>query len=137
PTGVDLPIVREDQFFTKASTFLGIPVGATVRSALRVYDPRLQKGSTVRVDVLAEDGRVLATRRLFPGNNTIAQAQDPTFQQVAGYDAILDLRRSFPELDEVARYHLRVTPETPGMEYWAFVSVTDNESQHVLLITSK
>ena len=30
---------------------------------------------------------------------------------------------------------VRVTPLTPGLRIWAFVSVTNNETQHVTTIT--
>lgn len=137
PTGVDLPVIREQDFFRDAVTFIAIPAGPSIRSTLRVFDPRLVPGSMVRVDVLDDAGELIATQRLFPGNDALAMSQDRTYQSIAGYDAIFDLTASFPILANFERYHLRVTPETADFEYWAMVSVTDNESQHVLLITAK
>lgn len=135
PTGVELPVVREDDFLRTPTTLLAIPGGEGIRSTLRVYDPRGQKGSALRVEFLDEMGEIVATHRLHPGNDPAIDETPSTYRILPGYDAMVDLTGIEPSLSALPRYHVRLVPETPGMEYWGFVSVTDNETQHVLLIT--
>src|SRR5581483_6266138 len=127
PAGVEIPVVREDQFFSRTSRFIAVPNSAAARSALRVYDP-FRVGGAVRVEILNEQGTLIASKIL----NPIPQTIDATS---AGYTALLDLASAFPPLLGVDRFNVRVVPLTPGMLYWAFVSVTDQESQTVLLVT--
>jgi hypothetical protein len=139
PTGVNLPIVHERDFLRERSTLLGIPAGSGIRSALRVYDLRLQRGSAVQVEVLSERGEVVATAILRPGDHpSVPPVLEPGVPyNLPGFDAIFDITSAFPELAQFERYHLRLTPMNEGALYWAFVSVTHNESQHVLLITPR
>ena len=48
-----------------------------------------------------------------------------------GYAAIFDMVGTFPALSAYETVQVRITPLTEGMEYWAFVSITDNATQHV------
>lgn len=138
PTGVDIPIIREDQFFRRATSYLGIPSSSAVRSALRVYDPRQRHGSAVRADFLAPDGAVLATTILRPGDDPIlGTGEIPLYYPYPGFAAIYSITDTFPQLRSYERFHIRLTPLDPTTEYWAFVSVTHNETQHVLLITDR
>lgn len=136
PTGVALPIVRESEFLAGPSDLLGIPSGPGIRSALRVYDPVLQRGSAVIVDVIDEQGNVIATKVLYPGNHpAVPVVREDRFYNRPGVDAIMDLAAEFPILATHDRFHLRLRPLQEGVRYWAFVSVTHNDTQHVLLIT--
>lgn len=138
PNGIEIPIIREDQFFKGTSTYLGIPSGPAVRARLRVYDPRHQPGSTVRVEVLDVDGKLIAETTLSPGNDPARVILFPrVILPYPAFALIGDLATAFPAVGSLDRYHIRITPLTPGMEYWAFVAVTDVETQHLLLITSQ
>lgn len=133
PTGVNLPIVREGEFLTEPTTLLGIAAGPEIRSTLRVYDPRAARNGRVLVQILDDEANVIATRELtldYPGYE-----ENPAHPWKPGSTSITDLTTSFPELTGLTLFHVRIIPLTAGMEYWAFVSITDNESQHVLLVT--
>ena len=136
PTGVDLPVVREADFLTRSSSFLSIPVGLSIRSALRVYDPRLRQDARVSVEFYDENNTLLGTTTLAPSTDPVLAREEARKGLVPSVASILDLTSAFPQLQASGRFHVVVRPEVDGMEYWAFVSVTDNESQHVLLITS-
>src|SRR5260370_32300719 len=41
---------------------------------------------------------------------------------------------TLPELQGVDRVRIEITPATDGLRLWAFVSVTNNETQHVTVI---
>jgi hypothetical protein len=55
--------------------------------------------------------------------NPDLQSLHPAYAQVS----ISDL----PEVRGVETIRVEISPQTPGMRYWAFVSVTNNETQHV------
>jgi hypothetical protein len=136
PTGVELPVVRELDFLTREAVLLAVPVGEGIRSALRVYDPTLIRGSAVGIELLDPNGNLIAGTTLHPGNDPVVPEQkQAAFYFLPGYDAIHNLTDVFPELRQFDHFHVRLTPLTPDWEYWGFVSVTDDETQHVLLIT--
>jgi hypothetical protein len=138
PQGIEIPIVHERDFLTGPATYLGIPSNSAVRAALRVYDPRLlpgttQPGVTVRVEVLNDAGAVVATGTL----QTVLETSARQGVARAGFVAIYDVANVFPIVKTLTRYHLRLTPTETGREYWAMVSVTDNDTQQVLTITAQ
>ncbi|MEO8034931.1 MAG: hypothetical protein ABI837_10920 [Acidobacteriota bacterium] len=137
PAGIALPVVREDHFFTKPSRFIAISSHPSLRAAIRIYDPsvlgvndpRMREGRSLRLEVFAPDGRSLGA------SNAALEYRDVQ-TEASGFATIYDLAAMFPQVRGVARYDVRVTPLTPGMVYWAFVSVTDNDTQQVMLITA-
>lgn len=136
PTGVDVPVIKESQFFTTAKEFLGIPVDDDLRVTVRVYDPRARRGTAVRVEILDFQGIVLAGTTLYPGNDFVVRDEPPTLVILPGMDRILNVVETFPQVKNSDYFQIRVTP-LDGMTFWAFVSVTDNSTQHVLLITAQ
>lgn len=149
PRGVDLPVVREGAFFNKERVFLGVPIDEDVRVAIRVYDPWVHHlGGTahptappsprlegVRIQLSSEaDQTILATAILRPTvqyKETLADISRPAL------DGIYDLGAVFPAIRNAGRMHIRVTPVPAGAEYYAMVSVTDNSSQTVSIITAQ
>jgi hypothetical protein len=129
PTGFAVPVVRETEYFETPVVLPGIPAGAAVRSSLRIYDPSGHGGRTFLVELIA-----LRSTIAFPV--TLA---DGTFFGDAvtpGFAAVHDLESLVPDgvPDEV--FHVKVTPMSGSDKYWTFASVTDNETQHVLIITA-
>lgn len=139
PTGVEIPVVHEPDFFRGERWLLGVPSGNEVRVALRVYDPRALIGTAVSVDFVAPDGAVIGTTILRPGDDPRLQTPDAITRPVLAptVASSLNMISDFPVLQAHERFHLRLRPLQEGREYWAMVSVTHNETQHVLLITSQ
>lgn len=129
PVGVDIPVVREEDLFTDTVRFVGVSAGTASRIALRVYDPFRQPGSAVRVEALTTKGETIAETVL--PLTYLPQIYFP------GFAATYDLVATFPQLHGVERYDVRVTPLTAGMRYYALMSVTDTDTQQVLLVTTK
>jgi len=131
PQGIELPVVREGQFLTSATTLTGVPTGAPVRIALRLYDPRRVTGNSIKIEVIGPDATVLGSTTL---TTTVPSS---SFEDLLrpGFAAIHDLASLFPAVNTVPFVQVRVTPVTPNAEYWAMASVTDNDTQQVLLIT--
>ena len=142
PRGVDIPVVREHEFFRKPATFLGVPVRDGVRVTLRVYDPRVWDFGrnpfgppvTFGVSVFDEDAKLIGTTVMAARVQDIG---DGFGTSRPASDILGDLTTIFPAIAAHNRVKIVVTPEKPDTEFWALVSVTDNESQTVSLITAQ
>lgn len=156
-----LPIVRESDATTGVSTFVDVPVtpvygpfnpavihgvgpflGYAERHTLRIYD----FDSTGRIEVnirlywgtwldlrVREEHRIALTQR---------DANDPSYPYYAEvnlgelfkdhwcYPSLPQPCEGFPAIFEVE-------PVTPGMRYYAFISTTDNQTNHVAVFTRR
>jgi hypothetical protein len=133
PTGFAVPVVRESDYFRTPVMFPGIPAGAAVRSSLRIYDASSQGGRVFLVDMVDENGSTLASVpvTLSDGTSSGPISLTPSYAAVHDVENVLASDTGAREL-----FHLRISPMRDVGPYWAFVSVTDNETQHVLVITA-
>lgn len=132
PRGIDIPVVREREFFTTTKVFLAVPSDDGVRSALRIYDPRATAETAPRFEVRLQGpkGEDLGS--------TVVEAKRPVHgipQAVPGF-VFLDLSTQF-SIAAHPYVNVFVTPVVPGTEYWAMVSTTDNDTQTVSIITAQ
>ena len=135
PRGVEIPVVRERDFFRGPQAFLGVPSGPNVRIALRVYDPRIHDTPArqqISAVVLNPNGNVLgefelSPERVVPERNQVTQP---------GFAAVNDVAALVPAVLQHDTIHIRVRTLTGG-EYWAMVSVTDNATQTVSIVTAQ
>lgn len=129
--GTELPVVREKDLFLTPLSLLNVPTDERFRQTLRIYDfdgdqsqVRLliytMAGATPIVDSVVTLAKIREVRNL---HESVAQA---TFA---------DLRAAFPELPVNERLRIEVQPITTGLRFWAFVSVTNNETQHITTVT--
>ena len=126
PAGVYVPVVREEEFFTEPKRFVGIPGDATVRTAVRFYDvtsPFGPRAAGARIEVFDLDGNKLGEH--------VTPVSESIFLRFAEVHDIASLISGLPE-----RFDLRVSPIPADLTFWALVSVTDNETQQVLLINA-
>ncbi len=142
PVGVEIPVVYPSQYISDQITLVGIPRSDSVRAALRVYDPLRDARTAVRAEFLDSSGEVLATTILQPGADPVVTRSDDLAQFLPGFDAIYDVESVFPvlrtidgEFRENRIYNIRLTTLVEGTVFWAFVSVTDIETQNVTLIS--
>jgi hypothetical protein len=100
--------------------------------ALRLYDPEFSRnGSVLRADFFTTSGAQIATSTF-----TLTRPDVP-FVSAPSYAAVYDLAAAIPALRGVDHYDVVITPVTPGIGYYALMSVTDIDTQQVLLITTK
>lgn len=129
--GTEIPVVREGEFTDVPIQLLDVPVDERFRQTLRIYgfsaDP-----SDVEVRVYSASGELLASREL-----RLASGREYASQQTIhpAYASIGWLLSEFPQLDSsIGEVRIEVV-STDGEKIWAFVSVTNNETQHVTTIT--
>lgn len=127
--GTELPIVRTTDFATgfDAITLIGVPSDARFRNTLRIYG--LGETSTqLTIRVETEEGVFLSEREVvLPGQENLYRP---------GYLEISDLPR------DQGMLIVTIIPDTPPIsapipppDRWAFISVTNNETQHITLVT--
>ncbi|MHB0969656.1 MAG: hypothetical protein ACYC7A_13595 [Thermoanaerobaculia bacterium] len=144
--GTEIPVVSEHEAYADALELHGIPVDLRFRARLRVYDfqalPVPDRSASVRYEVFAV--RPTLELPFEPASGPPAPQDEPLVSGTLlfgrgnggfrpGY-AFLDLDR-LPLPPNVERIRVRVTPITPDLRFWAFVSVTNNETQHVTTIS--
>jgi len=131
--GTEVPVVRQEQFRTATTNLLNVPVDPNFRLTLRIYETKLQRADfRVRVfDQLSNfplGNKVLSLSYRFEPSDT--EMYEPPYVQIGDmYDLVLSIVNLPPRL------RVQIEPLTPGSEFWAFVSITNNETQHLTLVT--
>ena len=133
--GAEIPVVREDELITTSVSLLGIPVAPQYRHTLRVYDADARENARVLIHVYANHEatpRVSVVRTLerSPEMFHVTSALLPTHPSYLEIDP-----RSLTSLDGLETIRIEVEPVDPGLRFWAFVSITNNETHHVTTVT--
>ena len=112
--GTEIPIVRWSEVRSGPLTLTGVPLDVRFRQALRIYST---EPTTVRVTV----ADITATITLAPAT-----------EFYPAYATFTDFSQPTPPgtLTNVV-----VEPLTPGVKIWAFVAVTNNETQAITTIS--
>ena len=126
--GTEIPVVRERDVRTGTVALLNVPTDSRFRTMLRVYDFDGALNHTVLVRFYA-DQDVLAETRL-----TLSHLGEVT-GEIPGYAQIGNFTDTFPQLSAFPRLRVEITPISEGVRFWAFISVTNNETQHITTIT--
>jgi hypothetical protein len=150
--GTQIPVVRESEFRPTDILLLDIPSDARFRSNLRIYAGAAFGAGTpfldpwpqgVTVDVF--DSRALD---VFPALASVnlelslpeVIAGSPFYVR-PGYASIGDLVATFPQLASVPRYTIRIRTGQPitsppiTLSSWAFVTITNNDTQEVTTVS--
>jgi hypothetical protein len=122
--GTEIPVIRKADLLEEVA-LPGVPTDSRFRQTLRVYNWLHDDALSYSIQALSPEGAVLLDRALVP-------------QQIRlypGYAEIIDIVAQHPELSAHEIITLRIAPNVPDLGIWAFVSITNNETQHVTLIT--
>lgn len=127
--GTRLPVVREEEFSAGEVHLINIPTDPRFRQALRLFDLHDFGGNQVRLRIFPNDGNTVLV-------DTVMTFSVPasTIGEAPPYVASLFLANDFPVLRDHARVRLLLSPITPGLRYWAFVTIGNNETQHVTTV---
>lgn len=133
--GTEIPVVREAELRFRPIHLLNVPINAQSRAALRLFETFAPQG----VNPVAN---VTATLMLLPSISYTAQVQIPRHQSFGewvtrpGYAAIDDLRTALGLPDSPA-FGYDIEVDLLGSTGWAYVAVTNNQTQLVTAITPK
>lgn len=132
--GAEMPIVRDSAFRGDTIALLNIPVAPQYRHTLRIYDAdarhdapvaiRIYSGSETEpratvVRTLAVQRRQTTTSALLPTHPAYAQAELAQLASLAGLESL----------------RVEIEPLDPGVRLWAFVSIVNNATHHVTVVT--
>ena len=138
--GTRIPVVPEGEFFTGTRDILAVPINPAARAALRVYT--VGEGAILlRVEEMyggrLVEARLDLQRDAANDRCTFVYSGCPDRQYKPAAIEITDLVQRFPELGEAVDSSLgvriEIEPLTPGLAYWAMVTVTSNETNEVTL----
>lgn len=131
--GTELPVIRLEEAVSTRIELIGVPLEPKFRLALRVYALNRALRRRARVKIFSADGDAVLVDQI------ANLGSDPTDSELHPYAQpfeLLDLVGAFPQLVSAAnRLRKEITPESPGLQFWGFVAVTDNETQEVTTIT--
>jgi len=147
--GTEIPVVHEREFKTAAIELFEVPLEARFRETLRIYDPDARQQAEVRLrffrlrypggqpDYTEPEIFSVVMPLLVPAGSvgTLSNGRlegSPDFPLQPGY-AQLDLS-SIAELQNMGTVRVEVEPVSPALRFWAFVSVTNNDTQHVTTV---
>lgn len=130
--GVELPVIREQELLGDTAQLFNVPMGRSFRVMLRLYE--LSYASSrflVKVYPQSESDEASVHQMELTANG----AQSVLFRPKAGYaqfdiTSLLGEPKAWPETARI-----EVTPLTPGSHFWAFASITNNDTQIVTLVS--
>ncbi|MFA6954689.1 MAG: hypothetical protein WC538_02315 [Thermoanaerobaculia bacterium] len=137
--GCEIPIIRERELQSSV-TLVDVPREERFRQRLRIYDP-VYPAEPARVEFFDPSGPLLVAKEVelaWPVGSIGGLPPVGRFPGSPGFPlqpavAEIDLG-AVPELQGHERIRIRVTARY-GQKIWAFVSITNNETQHVSTVT--
>jgi hypothetical protein len=124
--GAEVPVVRADRAFARPFDLLNVPLPSRFRQTLRIYDFE-KSGGSVRVQYYNMTGGPALKEYVLP-LLTPTDIYTPAYLQ-------FDQFAGLPELAGVDRIRVRISPMDASQRLWAMVSVTNNVTQELTLIT--
>lgn len=133
--GAEIPVVRERDLLTGTTQLHAVPLNGAYRLNLRIYDLALTE-ARFRVRVYEEFAGTTTALPIQELELTATTPQRGEFRFEAAYADYGTL--TFLLNSPVIRpplLRVQIEPLTEGSRYWAFISVTNNDTQRVTLIT--
>lgn len=126
--GTEVPVVRERAFRSSRVEILDVPSDPRFRSVLRLFEMNLDNAGFV-VRVFDQATNVI----LLEKQVTTATPPQGVVRFQPGFAQVSDLTAGASAANSNVRVEIR--PLTAGVAFWAYVSVTNNESQQVTLVS--
>jgi hypothetical protein len=130
--GVDMPVIRERELRTGIAQLFNVPLGGSFRAMLRLYEADVSSAA-FRVSFYPQsEGEESPVHSI---ELTATSPRSGEFRSKAAYvqvdlGELLKVEKAWPRMARI-----EVTPLTPGSRYWALISLTNNETQNVTLVT--
>jgi hypothetical protein len=138
--GTQIPVIREDRMSTGPLYLLNIPIEPAFRNTLRVY--ALPDVEEPEVEVryfrqLNPDGPGLDVNIYLLRVERLTLRSRPSTEQFNVFPAVAEIGNieTFPELAGESTIWVEIVPLTPGMRAWGLISLTNNETQQVTIIS--
>lgn len=127
--GSEIPVVPEDKFRRGMLSLIGLPGDRRYRTTLRIYGPDGEDNEPVVI-------------RFYSGNGTAAIAEHTVTLKAAdnrpfsasgfpSYAQVGSVAAEFPGVAGFDPVRIEVQPVSPTLRFWAFATVTNNETQQL------
>ncbi|MFL6246372.1 MAG: IPT/TIG domain-containing protein [Thermoanaerobaculia bacterium] len=138
--GTEIPTVREHEFRTDPIVLLNLPLDDRFRLGLRIYNPDQHDGAQVKMQVLSVDNGAIFGERTFTLDYPIVTILPDPWPNRPAYVNIGNLHTIVREIlgtsaGSVPRFHIKLTPVTAGIRFWAFATITNNETQLITTVS--
>ena len=131
--GTEIPVVRDAALRKTAIHLHGVPRDTNFRAMLRVYELGVDD-ARFHVSVFEEGSGIDAGSLLDEFELRAIAPETGSFRMHPAY-AESALTLSTPPASRPPTVRVDVEPLTTGSRYWAFVSITNNDTQRVTLVT--
>jgi len=136
--GTEIPVVRESDQLIGSAVFLVVPIKEHFRQSLRVYSAVRPTPACEVVDIQVfqmESGATLVTFPATLTDETGTGCEPPSlFPNSVEIHNLQDMLQGKPHGGLVG---IVVTPRTPSLGFWAMITVTNDETQHITLISPR
>ena len=134
--GTEIPVVSEEDLQEDFVQLLNIPVDSRFRQTLRIFSVDGDSGARVQIQAFPMSGESrnlgLVVMTLEGGEECADEICHPLEPATA---VLNDFRSAFPDIGETERVRLDIRPVDEALRLWAFVSVTNNDTQQVTTVT--
>jgi hypothetical protein len=130
--GTSVPVVREEELRSSPIDLFPVPIGEVFRQSLRIYDPANIDGTRFVVEFFDMN----SNERIAMEEFSTVRSPDPSL--VPKRPAVIELHQfavRYPTLVGSESVRVRVSPVASSTKYWAFISVTNNDLQHVTVLS--
>ena len=134
-SGTEIPVVHESRFSGAPLHLLNVPIRQGSRNTLRVYALPEVADPAVEIRYFRMPRQELDRTPDLRRVDRIGLRTQPGVDGFLVRPSIATLDFQIAELQSGDAAWLEIVPLTPGLRIWAMVSVTDNATQHVTLIT--
>jgi hypothetical protein len=132
--GTEIPVVREAELLTQTSNLLDVPMTGEFRVLLRFYElAYTTSGFDVSVYPQTAESTASPIHSFTIAPATSQQGDFRTQPAYAQFDLTELLNLDDRQWPSAVRVEIR--PQTPGSRYWAFASITNNDTQLVTTVT--
>lgn len=125
-----VPVVRESDFFDEPVQIVRLPFERHSRISLRLYDPFANGRAVVRLQIFDESDVEVSDTEIVIRGRTAGGA----WVSVPNSAYITDLGSLIRDDEEADFLRIRLSPLTPGLRFWGFVSVTDRTTKDVRIV---
>jgi hypothetical protein len=129
--GTEIPVIREADYRRAAVNLPNVPIDPRFRLTLRIYEMTLPTAD-FNVSVFDQQSNALLGSSKFHlvAPMTGAFRYEPAYVQLADLNSIVPSGTTMP-----AAVRVVVTPTDEASRFWAFISITNNDTQQLTLIT--